>query len=407
MLLLGLMMAGASTVDTITATMLPITARHFTDNIWFIGVLVALNRVCGFLVQPYAAWASDSHSGPGGRRRPFLLAAWPAVFLSLGLLGVLPYVVPADQQHAWLIIAVVFVVNLAMQAAVDVCYGAGDPMYGDVFPSRELGRAHGLRMVINATAGLGMTSIFVPLADVHEFWPYAGAMGFVALSYAIVRWRVRESLPPRLPVRSAYNPLKPLSELRDPRTRNVALCGSAVLVVLALTEMLHALFVTETLGFSKTVLGGTTAAALAIGFLMPYPVGMIVDRVGPRPVLIAGFALVAAVEGLFVFWVDDFTSLMVALVAFKVAWVLMHLPMVPLIFRGAPPERRGAIFAAVQTARAGAASVAVIVVGILADATGSYRICYFVAGLVCLIGLLAALRLGPAEKSGPVLPALA
>src|SRR5690242_2793611 len=93
MLLMGLMMAGASTVDSITATMLPITAKHFTGNITLIAFMVALNRICGFLVQPYAACKSDSHHGARGRRRPFLLAAWPLTFASVAMLGLLPFVV--------------------------------------------------------------------------------------------------------------------------------------------------------------------------------------------------------------------------------------------------------------------------------------------------------------------------
>src|SRR3954462_5564501 len=86
MVLMGLMMAGAGTVDAITANMLPITAKHFTGNITLIGFMVALNRICGFLVQPYAAWKSDSHCSARGRRRPFLLVAWPATLLSVALL---------------------------------------------------------------------------------------------------------------------------------------------------------------------------------------------------------------------------------------------------------------------------------------------------------------------------------
>src|SRR5215207_9039701 len=79
MVFMGLMMAGAGTVDAITANMLPITAKHFTGNLALIGFMVALNRICGFLVQPYAAWRSDSHRNTAGRRRPFLLGAWPVV----------------------------------------------------------------------------------------------------------------------------------------------------------------------------------------------------------------------------------------------------------------------------------------------------------------------------------------
>ncbi len=402
MVLMGLMMAGAGTVDAITANMLPITAKHFTDNITLIGFMVALNRICGFLVQPYAAWKSDSHRAAGGRRRPFLLGAWPAVFITVALLGALPFIVPESLHRTLLVVVVLFIVNLVMQAALDVCYGTGDPMYGDTFTSGDLGRANGIRMICTAVAGVGMTFVFVPLADTHEFWPYAGAMGFVGASYFIARYFLRETVPSDIPPPARYNIFKPLAELRDPQTRNVAICGSAVLVSLALTEMLHALFVTETLGFSKTVLGNTTTAALIVSFVMPYPVGWIVDRFGARSVLIAGFLLVAAVEAAFVFWVNDLQSLIIGLILFKASWVIVHLPMVPLMFHNTPPERRGSIFAAVQMTRAGVTSLATIVAGLLADFVNSYRMCYLVAGVVCLVGLFGAFRLAPGRRGEPV-----
>lgn len=404
MFALGLMMAGAATVDALTANMLPITARHFTDNITLIGVMVALNRICGFLVQPYAAWKSDRHRSRAGRRRPFLLGGWPTVFGSVALLGALPFLVPEAYHRTLPLVALLFGLNLVMQAALDLCYGAGDPLYGDVFTSGDLGRANGIRMVVTSAVGLGMTFFFVPLADVHEFWPYAGAMSFLVVSFLVTRAGLRENIPAELPPRERYNPLKPLAELRDPHTRNVAICASAVLVTLALTEMLHSLFVTETLGFSKTILGGTTAAALVVSFAMPYPVGWLVDRIGPRAVLIAGFSLIAAVEAAFVFWVHDLASLTIALIAFKAAWGIVHLPIVPLMFQRAPAARRGSIFAAVQMTRAGTASAATIVAAGFADLLGSYRACYVIAGLACIVGAFAAfrLRLGDGTEPAPV-----
>jgi MFS family permease len=406
MVFMGLMMAGASTVDAITANMLPITAKHFTGNVALIGFMVALNRICGFLVQPYAAWRSDSYHNTAGRRRPFLLGAWPAVFVSLGLLGALPHLVPSEWHGAFVVIAALVVINLVMQASLDVCYGTGDPLYGDTFTSGNLGRANAVRMIVVAIVGVAMTFFFVPLSDMHEFWPYAGAMAFVAISYGITRFFLRETMPPTLPRPSRYHLLKPLVELKDPRTRNMAICASAVLVTLALTEMFHALFVTETLGFSKTVLGQTTTAALIVSFLMPYPVGWLVDRIGARLVLITGFVMVAAVEAAFVFWVNDLRSLYVGLILFKVSWVFVHLPIVPLMFHNTPSERRGSIFAAVQMTRAGVASIATIVAGFLAGAVSSYRVCYLTAGLVCLVGIVGAFRLAPARRRPP-LPALA
>lgn len=403
---LGVMMAGAGAVDAITTHLLPITARHFTDNLALIGVMVALNRVCGFLVQPYVAWTSDRRGGAAGRRHPYLLAAWPVVLLSLVALGTLPWLVPGEWRATAAAIAAFFVVNLVLQAALDVCYGAGDPCYGDLFRGPALVRAAGVRMVCSAVAGILMTLVFVPLGDGHELWPYAGAALLVALAWGAARFAVPRVAVPAVAERARYHPLRPLAELRDPHTRRVAWCASAVLVVLALTEMLHALFVTETLGFSRTVLGQTTTLGLVAGLAAPYPVGRCVERFGPRPVLLAGFAALAVVEIGFAVWVDDLRSLAVGCVLFRVAWVAVHLPIMPLLFARTAPERSGAVFAAVQMTRAGAASAATVLAGLLAEGAGSYRVCYLLAAAVCVAGAVGAARLPAAERLAPR-PALA
>ena len=54
-----------------------------------------------------------------------------------------------------------------------------------------------------------------------------------------------------------------------------------------------------------------------VSFVAPYPVGWLVDRIGARIVLIAGFTSIAAVEAAFVFWVSDLTSLYIGLILFN------------------------------------------------------------------------------------------
>lgn len=399
MVLMGVMMGGAGTVDALTASMIPITARHFTDDASLIALLVALNRICGFAVQPYIAWKSDRHVSSRGRRRPFLLVAWPLTLLSVGVLGVLPMIVPETVQHTVLILGVLFLVNLGLQAVLDVCYGAADPLYGDTFATRELGRAQGTRVIASNAIVFSMTAFFVPLADIHEFYPYLGSMFFLGISTVITLFFLREKVPSALPKAERYHPLKPLRELANPHTRHVALVASAVLVTLGVTEMLHALFVTVTLGFSKTVLGLSTAASLVIGVIFSYPLGVLVDRWGGRRVLVVGFIAMMLVELGFVFWVDDLVSLYITLILFKIAWLVVHIPIVPLMFQGTPEEHRGSVFAAVQMTRAGATSVAVIAAGFLVDYVGSYRMCYLVGAAVCLVGLYGAFRLQP-EAAG-------
>jgi hypothetical protein len=61
---LGFMVAGYYSVEFITNNVIPLTARHFTDSPFFIAAVVALNRLFGFIVQPYVSWKSDAFRAP-------------------------------------------------------------------------------------------------------------------------------------------------------------------------------------------------------------------------------------------------------------------------------------------------------------------------------------------------------
>lgn len=393
MVLLGAMAAGGTTVDVITGTMLPITARHFTADIGLIGIMVALNRIFGFVAQPYAAWKSDRHRSAAGRRRPFLMFGWGATLLSVATLGALPFLFPAAMHHTFVAVAVFFMVNLAMQACLDVAFGCTEPLYGDTFTGGDLGRASAFRGIAANGASIFMTAIAIPLADRNEYWPYLGAVGFLALSLVVTACAIREepvakALPPE-----RYNPFRPLAELRDPKIASVAMVASATLVTLGLTEMLHSLFVIETLGLSKTVLGWTVSVGIVASLLLSYPIGLLVDRFGPGRVLVVGFVFVGMVELAFVTMVQSALTLCLVTVLWRVGWNLINIPITPLIFQHATPERRGSVFAGVQTTRAVVTSLATLGAGFLADRFDSYRVCYLIAAAMCVPGLWGAWRL--------------
>ncbi len=402
MFMMGLMVAGGTAVDAITANLLPITARHFTDNVALIAFMVALNRIFGFLVQPYAAWKSDRTRSAGGRRRPFFLWGWPATFVSVGLVGALPFIVPEELHRTATAVFILFTANLMMQACLDVCFGCSDPLYGDTFVRGDLGRAAGIRGISFNVVGLVMTGVAIPLADRHEFYPYVGCMFFVGLSWLIAKFIIREQVPDDLPPQERYNPLKPLKELKDPQVARVTIIASCVLVILAVTEMLHALFVTETLGLSKSVLGYSVTVATIIVFVLSYPIGLLVDKVGPRPVLVGGFVFMLLVELLFVLWVHDLFSLSLNFTLYRIAWLFIFVPVTPMIFQDTALERRGSVFATVQMFRAAAAGLLTIVAGMIANSLGTYRACYAVAAVVCVIGLWVALRLPKGVLRQPV-----
>ena len=93
---MGMMSAGWMSVDWITNYRIPTTLRHFTENSFLISCIIDLNRLFGFVVQPYIAWKSDRVRTRFGRRRPFLMVGLPCTLFFLILLGIFPFLVQSD-----------------------------------------------------------------------------------------------------------------------------------------------------------------------------------------------------------------------------------------------------------------------------------------------------------------------
>lgn len=400
MLALAIISAGSGAVDLLTGIMVPITARHFTDNAAIIGVMLAANRLFGFLVQPYVACRSDQRRSRFGRRRAWLLVGYPVTLLGVLMLGAIPHLLPQGAQTLVWALALVFIANLLMQAFLDVTYGALDPLYGDTFRAERLGRAGAWRNYAGMAMSFLMFYLLIPLADRHEFIPYLGVAVLLLLSW-FMAWRFRED--PGLPLApgESFTPWKPLLRLRDPKLRHIATIAAAVLGVSAIQGMFHSLFVTETLGLSKTVLGQATLFSMAVGVVTTYPCGLLLDRYGARPALILGF-LSSSIFGLVsAFLVHDRLNLYIVSALSSTGGMLTMMAMTPLIYRFAPSERRGEFFGSVQATRAAAATVLTLLGGQLTQWRGDYRTTYLFGVFIAVVGLWFTWKLPAQQKAAP------
>lgn len=180
----------------------------------------------------------------------------------------------------------------------------------------------------------------------------------------------------------------------------MAVVASCTLTADALGAMLHALFVVETLGLTKTDLGYVAAVGIGMRFLFSYPTGMMADRIGPRAVLLFGFfTFGAAAIGLALF-VDGLAGLYVGSALLAIGSTCANVPLTPILFSDSPPERRGSIFAAVQFTRGVVVSVATIAMGFIANVADSFRVCYLGAASFCVLGVFAAVELGRTVRTG-------
>lgn len=364
MVSMGTMVAGFVSVDAITNNMVPITARHFTDSPLFIAFLVALNRLFGFLVQPYVAWKSDRIRTRWGRRRPFLILGLPGTCLALLLLGVMPFIFEGESRHALPTLILLLIANVGLQFFQDVNWGSQEPLYADTFRHQVLGRAVAIRSYAIQFVYLFMNYFAMKWADTNELIPYLCAAGLVIMSFVMVMWVIKErEFPPPENVKR-YNPLAHLGLLfRNSDYLKVSLIGAFGLMLPAAFYLFHPLFVTRTLGLTKSQLGEALAVVPIVALAVSYPAGYLVDRYGPKWVTATGFFAVAVVAWGIAYWVHDYTGLMIAMIGYGAAHVLVSLPMTPLVFQYASSRERGTVFGLIQFVRGFSAFVFSVLIG--------------------------------------------
>jgi MFS family permease len=352
MVALGAMVAGYYSVEFITNNVIPLTARHFTDSPFFIAAIVALNRLFGFIVQPYVSWKSDRIRTRFGRRRFFLLIGIPGTLASLLVVGAFPHLVPPEYHHDAMVLGLFFVANIALQAFVDMNWGSHEPLYADTFKHKVLGRAVAMRSWAINLVTLFMSGYALKLADRNEYYVYLCSAGCLVMSLAIAVFVVRDPEKPAPPPAEGYNPLSHLALIfRNADYARIAAIGGLGIMGNAAFMLYLSLLATRTLGLSRADFGVTLFVGPIVSFIVSLPAGYLVDRWGPKPVMAAGFLLFAANSAAMAYWLHDMGSLLLLLTIYAAALNFVQLPLTSMIFQYAAPEERGKVYGLFQFTR--------------------------------------------------------
>lgn len=364
MLILAVMAAGFGSVEQITNNLIPLTCRHFTDNAFVIAAILATNRLFGFVVQPYVCWKSDYVRTRWGRRRPFFLFGLPLTILALLGVGALPLFITGDARHTLAALVVVVTVNVFLQAIVDVNWGSLEPLYADTFRQEQLGRASSLRQIAGQLVNLVMVYYVIGWADLNEIYPYLFSAICVLGAFLLMVFVIREQPAGEPPPPARYNPVAHLRLLTGNRDyAKLAFICAANLVLPATFFLFNSLYVTDTLGLSKVELGRSQMLGPFLTIALAFPVGWLVDRIGPKWVMAAGFVLYLVTFTGMAFFVSGYWSLFAFMTFFGVAQVVALMPMTAMVFQYTSSSERGQVFGIVQFTRAFSAFVVTLALG--------------------------------------------
>lgn len=353
MITMGFMIASFSAVESITNLMIPLTCRKFTDNAMYIAWIISLNRLFGFLVQPYVAWKSDHIQTRFGRRRPFLMIGLPATMVSVLVIGALPYIFTGEMRYTTLAMVVLVLANVALQFFQDMNGGVNEPLYADTFKQEKLGRAVALRSYANMVVLFTMNALaMMAVVKYGEWFPYALCAFWLAVAIAVLLFVVRER-PYDLPAtKERYNPYKHISLLfHNMDYLKISLIASLGLILPAALMLFNTLYITSQLGLSLAVLGQAAIVGPLITLCMAFPVGYMVDRFGPKYLMIVGFFLMTLVSAGMAFWAHDRWSIIILMNVNHISGIFFWTSMTPIVFQYAGPKERGTVFGLIQFVR--------------------------------------------------------
>ena len=271
------------------------------------GLLVAA------IIQPLVGRVSDRTRSPFGRRVPYMVFGTSVVCGSLVLLALAPN------------LAALFAVWMFIQANLNIAYGPGMALIRDLVPRDRIGVGSSIKILMDAIGGLALITVSAALIGLAT----SSGLGPVRV-YVDWEWAVFALLGTALAITVAITCMMVLA--RDPRRRArpvrrtdtpasqvlnrhlVLFLGSRLLLMTAiyafptyglffLRDVVEAENPAQTLSHMIPAIGGSLAVAV-------YLSGWVSDRIGRKPVVIAG-AAAGAVSTSWLLLVDTPTGLVV------------------------------------------------------------------------------------------------
>jgi MFS family permease len=369
--------AGAGFLFAFMNTAVPLyLAGYGMPNTW-IGLFSQERPPTAGIGQVIIGALSDRTRARLGRRRPYILVGIPLTVLVL--LGLIPH--PP--------MAVVIALLLVLTMAFAIGYGPYLAMLADLVPPDRRGRVGGVLNITNMLGQLTVLVVAMQLWASNEqlvFFLVAGALlvGFAITVLFVPEARLTATPPPvRIELGRYFRDVVGHREVMKYLFATVFFWFGTGGVVPFITRFaVTELETTEGIAFQLFIVA---VAGTALGTL---PVGWVADRVGKKPVMIAGLGLFG-ITALIGSQLRTVESAMVAMAVIGLANAACTVPLMPLLADLIPRARAGEFSGIGTGVWEFAQPFGAIMGGAIADATGSLRSSLVVAGVLVLVsGLL-------------------
>ncbi len=375
------------------------------------GLIMTLDNIAAFFIQPLMGPISDRTRTKIGRRIPFILIFAPLSAIFFALIPVGPMLITAELSGNLAALSGPFVLTIAAALGMVLCMALWrTPLFAlmpDLFPSPLRSQANA---IINIMAGIGGILVFIVggmLYGIYGALPFWFGAMVTLVAVAILYFKVRE---PKELAEAAEVPggLKIFSKLKAIPGANKKSLTLLVLTVLfymmgyMAIETFFSSFAVTRLGL-KPSFAGLLLAVASISFLIfALPSAAIAKKIGRKKTISLGLLLFSA--ALAVIWLFPVVPVVAAMLFVGgFGWALININCLPMILDTSVSEDLMGTFSGlyfIATTLAG--TLGPILNGRIIDLAGQdYRVIFLVCPVFFLLSFLALLGVSTGEiKAG-------
>ncbi len=396
--------AGSPAFDT----HLSVSSLGFGLSATMTGLIMSLDNIAAFFIQPIMGPISDRTHTRLGRRMPYILIFAPIAVIAFVLIPLAPQMIPLELNGQMNQLKGPMIFLLAASGVMLVSMALWrTPLFAlmpDLIPSPLRSQANG---VINLMAGIGGILAFIVGGFLYNlyrplpFW-FGGLLTLTAV--AILFWKIKEpkELVEAAEVEGGLQVFKQLRNIPKENARSLSLLILTIffyMVGFNSVETFFSSYAVNTLGVKESSAAFILAASYISFIIFAIPSGFLASKIGRKKTMLGGLILFAA--GLLAaYFVPSVPFIVGILVIGGIAWAAININGLPMVLDTSTSEELMGTYSGLYFIAATlAAAVGPILNGWIIDLTGqNYNMIFIVCPIFFVFAFLSLLGVSRGES---------